>query len=317
MKTGFFAILSILILLCVQSWGDEVVVQPEQRASDHSLRFIVFGGTRPHKQGQPPPQIFEDTIGEVNLLCPDLVVHTGDQIFGRWEESEDQNEEWDRFDALWETIECPKKYRVVGDHDIYSLQDEQIYRERYGSDSLYYSVSAYGCHFIVLNTEDRFGGNSEGPGWIQGPQFEWLKSDLERWGHRRTFVFLHRPLWKEGENPEHWQDDILPLLKEYNVDCVFAGHWQAFDYSVQEDIPCVITGAAGTLPNHDHEYDQGAFHHVVFVTVPADREQRSEVTAIRTGNILNPYRAYWIRRDGNWIDTPGERHKVTSTREHP
>lgn len=283
----------------------------------HPMRFVVFGGTRPLEQGYPVPVIFVDTIAEIDLLRPDVVVHTGDQIFGRWNDEDDQNQEWDRFDIMWNSIDCSKKYRIVGDHDVHNEQAEQVYVQRYGAGSLYYSLNAYGCHFIMLNTEAEYGADEGEPTWIRGEQFEWLESDLRTWGHRRTFVFLHRPLWKENENPQHWHDDILPLLKQYNVDCVFAGHWQAFDYSVQDDIQCVISGASGTLLDHDHEYDRGAFHHVLFVTVPTDYLKKSEITAIRTGNVLSTDRSRWIRRDGSWIDKPGEEHKVTSTLEQP
>lgn len=315
--TNLFLTLFCAALVCgAQVAEDKAQTPPEQGA--HPMRFIVFGDSRPLHQGDPLPQIFKDQIAELNLLHPDMVVLTGDQIFGVWLDPEKQHAEWDAFDALWETVECPSKHKIVGNHDIYRSQDERIYIERYGADSLYYSVNAYGCHFIMLNTEDEYGADWGEKTWIRGAQFEWLKNDLEKWGHRRTFVFLHRPLWKSIENPQHWYGDVLPLLRQYNVDSIFAGHWHAFSYRKDYGIPCVVTGGAGAPSQADHEYDWGMFLHMVLVTVPADPNEKSKLAVIRSGSVLSPDKGNWIRREGYWFDLPGSpKHKVTSTLEQP
>lgn len=326
-----FLVLVCSVLVCSASlplsavWAGVQTTADHQEAESHvqevespPFRFIVFGDTRPTDKGDPPAQLFIDIIKEINLLHPELVVHTGDQIFGFWEDPDDQHAEWDTFDELWATIECPKKYKIVGNHDIYFAQDKQIYIQRYGPDSLYYSFNAHGCHFVMLNTEDESGADWGEPTWIRGEQLEWLQSDLKKWEHMRTFVFLHRPLWKGIENPGHWRDDILPVLKQYNVDTVFAGHWHAFAYDVEEDIPLVVTGGGGAPSAAHREHDWGMLRHLVLVTVPTDPKDRSEYTVIRTGGILGPDKENWIRREGYWFDLPGAaRHKVTSTLEQP
>ena len=252
------------------------------------LRFIVMGDCRPpggSKDVIAPSAVYLQNIRETNLLDPDFVIIVGDLIMG-YVSGDDEKviREWDAFDKANELYEAPFRL-VVGNHDVWDKPSEAIYQQRYGD--LYYSFDAGGCHFIVLNSEDKTvvaDDDTRTTDKIVGKQLEWLKKDLEAHKGKKTFVSLHKPLWHESyEESSNWNKDVHPLLAKYDVDTVFAGHWHIYMKSdVRDDVRYIITGGAGAEIGTNEA--TGAFYHYLMVTV---RGEKTTIAVIKTGSVCS------------------------------
>jgi len=273
---------------CAHSSG--VAVSPPERAPAFS--FVVMGDNRPGGSGDgiAQPQAFHRAIAEVNLFDPDLVVIVGDLILGYTQDVAKLNAMWDAFDAACAKFTVPY-YQVIGNHDVSTEKMQRLYLERYGRRfPLFYSFDHEGCHFIVLDS-DLHGEYRN----VTGAQVEWLKADLERSkGARKTFVFLHYPLWNYSESD--WMSKVHPLLAEYGVDTVFCGHEHTYRKDPTLDgVRYIVTGGAGA-PFEGAEVTGGFFHYCV-VSVRGDDVS---IAVVRTGEVENEEivnQEVWRKRD--------------------
>jgi predicted phosphodiesterase len=223
-----------------------------------------------------PPASYPRIVKEVNLLQPDFVVFLGDCIRG-YSDIATMEHQWQAFEAVTEQLEMPV-YLVVGNHDVFSKETEGLYQQRHGR--LWYSFDHRDCHFVILDSEDQ-----TAPGRIAGAQLAWLKSDLAAAKGRRSYVFVHQPLWgmKDREfGRSEWGRRVHPLLAASGVDTVFAGHLHQYTLQPTRDgVRYVITGGAGGEQTNGAL--GGGFLHYLMVTAPA--EGRARLAVIRTGNI--------------------------------
>ena len=242
-------------------------------------RFVVMGDNRPQWSDTDmvtPSAGYQRSVKEVNLLQPEFVIILGDLIHG-YTNAAAVEQQWDAFDAQTKQFEMPV-YLVVGNHDVFSKQTEQIYQRRYGR--LWYSFEAKDCHFVVLDSEDQTDAMR-----IVGPQLEWLKSDLAAAKGKRIFVFVHQPLWGMKDSAfakSEWGRTIHPLLAAAGVDTVFAGH--AHQYTLQpprDGVRYVISGGAGAELNGTPL--SGGFLHYLLVTAPS--QAKAKLAVIRLGSV--------------------------------
>jgi len=267
------------LLLALSLFGASAQGQQVAQETD-TFTFAVIGDVRPaYAEGSDPigmnPE-FLDMIDELNLLDPDFVVIPGDLIQGYQEDATVVEKMWDSFDKALGKLTVPY-YLVVGNHDVWDKQSEKIYQKRYGD--LYYSLDHKGSHFIVLNSE-----STEALSRIAGNQLEWLRSNLE--AHRdakQTFVFLHKPLWDEPGKRELWERDVHPILSEYGVDVVFAGHVHRYEKSPTIDgVRYIITGGGGA-ERGDAEV-LGGFPHYVLATV---RGRNTTLAVVKKDSVVS------------------------------
>lgn len=245
------------------------------QADDKDFRFIVMGDNRPGGDAtvEQPPKYFE-TIDEINLLDPDLVVNGGDLIKGYVEDEDLVRKMWAEFERVSAKIRVPW-YRVFGNHDIWNAMSQRVAEELYGD--LYYSFTHKGAYFAVLCSD-----LASEMDQITGEQLEWLKKNLRRHRRRRPkFVFLHKPLWKEENS--NWLSEVHPILAAYDVDMVFAGHAHKYEKSRTRDaVQYFITGGAGAPLREDRTPEQGWFHHYIQVSV---RDDALTVAVVKTGSV--------------------------------
>ncbi len=230
-----------------------------------TFTFVVMGDTRPHGGKRiAMPQQFLDNIAEVNRRAPVFSVNVGDLIVGYSEDIELVRKQWDAYLAATKTFKQPL-FSVVGNHDVSNEKMEHYFIERFG-DLRWYSFDYGPAHFIVLDS-DVVGQVNK----ITGEQLEWLKKDLEASRAKRlTFVFLHRPLWREGGYGTQWNDEIHPLLAKHGATVVFAGHehWYQKD-PARDGVAYYVTGGGGA-ELHATEFE-GGFYHFMEVTVEGDK----------------------------------------------
>jgi predicted phosphodiesterase len=158
-------------------------------------------------------------------------------------------------------------FLVVGNHDIKAQQGVRSFDrfERYFGRP-YYWFTFKNALFIVLNNAD---GN------IDDEQFAWFERVLAslRSKFKFCFVFTHIPLFDYRPNIDHAMnknkaEKILPVIEQYSVTGVFAGHIHAYHKETRNGVLYIISGGAGARL---HEDPAGAFHHFVLVNVGADK----------------------------------------------
>jgi len=267
---------AVVWLFAVAAAGSEVATPDRAEA----FSFVAMGDNRPHGDSdritQPPH--FVRAIDEINLLDPDFVVICGDLIYGYTSDEKLLHRMWDDYDAAIAEFEVPA-YPVIGNHDVSNEVMQRVYLERYGDQyPLFYSFDYKGCHFIAVNSDLHGEYNT-----VTGEQLQWLEQDLE--SHRdaaRTFVFLHKPLWRFGSD-SNWMSDVHPLLAKHQVHTVFAGHTHVYTKCNEIDgVRYIITGGAGAEIGRNEV--AGELYHYCLVTVRGDDVS---MAVIRTGYVEN------------------------------
>jgi predicted phosphodiesterase len=261
-RIGFFILIFSLML------------QPALVAETDDLLFVVFGDSRPAYQGAPIPVAFERILAEINLINPDLVIHTGDLVYGYGDSEEQLRIEYSNIGKRMASV-VPRIYYVPGNHDFQTLLTTRYFRQMTGQKKDYFSFDHKGVRFIILNTD--IPGQV---GEIAGEQLEWLEKELRKHS-RPVFVFMHRPLFsfllpdadKKGDLAEpmynfvsekaRWA--VIDLLTRHKVTAVFAGHEHLYYRTDYKGIPFITLGGGGAT--FSVPPDKGGFFHYMIVSV--------------------------------------------------
>ena len=227
-------------------------------AQTGEFNFIAYGDSR----GDPPDSVsslHSDIVDAFLLENPEFVISTGDMVNHGGEAYQ-----WPLFNdsiaAIWDA-EIPF-YSAAGNHeyytDDYGVNDEDFSTyldyvdysdvvDEAGETELYYSFDYEGFHFIVLNTEDEFIGNTFTCSEVQ---MNWLLADLAT-TELDDFIVVtfHRPAysvrssrWAQGETI---RDEFHGVFSEYGVDLVFTGHDHFYYRTIRDGIYYVTTGGGG------------------------------------------------------------------------
>ncbi len=99
----------------------------------------------------------------------------------------------------------------------------------------YYSFDYANIHFVVL---DSYESNRE-PG---GAMLTWLESDLQAATADWLIAYWHHPPYTKGSHDSDTEgrlidmrENVLPILEDYGVDLVFAGHSHSYERSILLD----------------------------------------------------------------------------------
>jgi 3',5'-cyclic AMP phosphodiesterase CpdA len=166
-----FRKISFLIPLAVCSLAAVLLLTPritESKGGATPVRFAVIGD----RTGGHAPGVYDEIIGEIELLKPDFVMNVGDMIEGYTDDYAKIEAEWDEYLDLLKQLSCPI-HLTPGNHDIRDDRSREIYRKRIGDN--FYSFDYSGLHFIILDvslverTED-----------FPPDQLGWLKNDLKK-----------------------------------------------------------------------------------------------------------------------------------------
>ncbi len=265
--------------------------------------------------GGPREGVFEIGVEALNRVQPAFVMSVGDLIQGYTEDAAQIESEWDEFDGFVEELDAPFFY-VAGNHDMMNQPMEDAWTARFGAS--YYHFVYKDTLFLVLNSE-LMDINPDGPDKTRGPGHDaWHDGEARRAAGdaqmtyaenvlaahtdvRWTFVFLHKPFWREGwvRPPRVEGGDWNDLdLSDYPVDgpyptyhadtadwvqmtalladrdyTAFAGHRHSYDYEAKshgphthETIALATTGGVSNLRGPSY----GEFDHVAWVTMTED-----------------------------------------------
>ena len=255
-----------------------LVLQLALRAEteDDDLIFVVFGDSRVAFPGAPIPVAYQRILTESNLINPDLIVHTGDLVYG-YGDSEDQLKiEYSNIGKLMSTM-VPKIYFVPGNHDFQTPLTTKYFRKMTGQKKDYFSFDHRGVTFIILNTD--IPGEV---GEITGEQRTWLENELEKKKNSRAiFVFMHRPLFsflilnadQKGDLPEPMYNfvsekarwSLIDLLVKYKATAVLAGHEHLYYRTDYKGVPFITLGGGGAT--FSASPDKGGFFHYMIISL--------------------------------------------------
>jgi hypothetical protein len=274
------AILLALLLVAIAFAGghtvqDATTALAAQGVPGERWSFVAIADTQPYLPFTYSPD-FPRAISEINVLHPDLVVDSGDCIFGYSKDDSMTNRWWDAYFKLVGRATVPW-FPVVGNHDITTPAHAKIYTSRVGP--LYYSFTYGRAFFLCLCTEE--------PGFatnISPTQLQWIRDQLTAaTGAHMVFVFMHEPLWLL--NPTAWQPvhDLLKAHPAVTKAC-FAGHIHLYtQFPDRDGIQYTIAGGGGGVTGDQPQ--AGDFHHYLFVQVNGDKAVWS---VIRPGSIDPP-----------------------------
>lgn len=195
-------------------------------------------GSRHYRDGAAK---LSSAIERFNEARADLVVELGDFI-----DSADTMEAelgyLKRIESVFAQARCPR-YRVLGNHCVYSLSKEHFLAEC-SMPSSYYSFDFGGWHFVVL--DGCFRGDGEPYGrknyqWtdakMPAAELAWLVRDLAA-TRKQTVVFIHQRLDVDTEYALANSADVRRQFDESGkVKAVFQGHHHTGDFKVINGIP--------------------------------------------------------------------------------
>jgi len=238
----------------------------ETKSGNNELNLVVFGDNRPASPLLAQPEGFKKILSQIKKIHPDLIVSTGDSVYGSTD-SFTYEKQYQEFKSLIKEIKLPF-FVAVGNHDALNTSGLQLYR-KYLHPQTYFAFKMKGYLFIILDTESQ-------PGRISKEQLEWLEQILKQNSSSSTFVFLHRPPFSlmnpKAEKGKHQsflnlknRDQLVSVLKKGGVKAVFAGHEHFFNQKSFQGLNQIISGCAGAPPYTD--FAHGGFPHFVLAKI--------------------------------------------------
>ncbi len=236
-----------------QPWTNLEVADPAQ-----NFHFAIITD----RTGGARPGVFQEAIHKLNLLQPAFVISIGDLIEGYTNDKQEIERQWDEVDGFLDSLDMPFFY-LPGNHDYSNLTMAKAWKARLGRD--YYHFRYQDVLFLGINSEEGMGGS--GQGYLSNQQFRYFRRVLrENEGVRWTLVFMHQPLWNQG-NSGRW-DDLEALLAN-RPHTVFAGHYHRYTRYERHDQTYVVlatTGGASSLRGPKF----GEFDHVMWVSMTSE-----------------------------------------------
>lgn len=178
------------------------------------------------------------------------------------------------------------KYTSTGNHDVrwWNSNGKNDWKNTIGS--LYYSFNYKGVHFVILDStvnlelDEKFGK----------AQLDWLTNDLSAISTDMPVVFFaHHPFYMY--NNVTGKDELLKLVKNYNVVAYMSGHQHYYGTSVEngvlwdfisdvKDDPVIPFCTIKVTPNKLYIYKQQESDHTssLWLTAPMTNKRKSSMT---------------------------------------
>ncbi len=255
----FAGVYATLVLACNQSSSTNTTETEE----NFSFVFMTDIHLQPEKNAI---QGFQKAIDKVNTLKPDFVITGGDNIMDAFAQS------WERSDSLYhlfgsmiESFKMPV-YTTIGNHELFGVYlqsgispehpeyGKKMYKKRLADQ--YYTFEHKGWQFIILDgveiTDER-----RYKGFVDSLQMEWLKQQLQQIGKEKPVIIsIHIPLlsveshfalgptqaFKENSIVNN-ANEVIDILKEYNVKLVLQGHTHFLEDIFYNGIHYITGGA--------------------------------------------------------------------------
>ena len=192
--------------------------------------FVVYGESR----SQAP--VHRALIERIQALEPAFVIHTGGFTDHGYAEQEWQDEFFSPIASLFSHLAIWPIPGLSDDRHISFFEYFSPLKEK-----SYYSFAYADADFFMLDSQQS---------WSKGSmQRRWLKTQLQASKARWRLVFLHDAGFSCSRARASMQADALeelaPLLLEFEVDLVFAGHDHLYARGEEQGLSFVISGGGG------------------------------------------------------------------------
>ena len=235
--------------------------------------------------------VFAVAAAQLELLRPELIVSIGDLIDGGTEDRAQLQEEWDEFDGKVANAGAPVFY-AGGNHDLTNPVMRDFWMDRYGAR--YYHFVYKDVLFLVLDSEDMqrqrmqevyelraaaidvllqdgytafqqteyFRAPERSTGNVSAEQADYFLDVIARHADVRwTFLFMHKPVWKNDQEREFQAIEAALSARPYTV---INGHLHSYSLTERLGRDYITLGTTGGSQVAD---DDMAFDHVTLVAM--------------------------------------------------
>jgi hypothetical protein len=216
-----------------------------------SVKFFAYGDCRTYPASHD--LVAEDIIAAYGTDpgLQTMIISTGDLTSnGNSEDPWDDEFFNSAYPHIREMMANLPYQSCIGNHEGTGLLFQKYFPYPFVSDR-YWSFDYGPVHFAIVDQYVPYGTGS--------PQLNWLEDDLAATSRPYKIVYLHEPGWSAGGHANNVtvQSVIQPLLVEYGVAILFAGHNHYYARAVVDDIQHVTTGGGGAplyTPNPSYPY---------------------------------------------------------------
>lgn len=250
---------------------------------DDRLRFAVIGDNG--SGGRNAMRVAERMATTYQERPFGLVVHTGDIVYYG-----DLVSRWDQVFVrpMRPLLDAGVTVRpVLGNHEFDHVATlRQL--ELFGLPGRYYSFVAGPVEFFMLDsTPPEFGGDGG------AEQLTWLERRLQESTADWQVVVLHHPPYSSGRHGSALaaREALEPLLVEYGVDVVLAGHDHHYERTTpQRGVVYVVSGGGAKLTGAGRSEFTAVSRKVLhFLVVDVERD-RMQIDAIsRSGEVFDSF----------------------------
>lgn len=216
-----------------------------------SVRFALLGNTSPDSPFSGFTQYFPSLLQEIENRKPQIIIHTGDALYGGSEADgileSDLRRQLNIFFPLLKSLHTAA-YTIPGEKDYFN-GSISLYSE-YSERKPCYSFNYGSIHFICLSSS----GSEES--FIDGKQLEWLKNDLEIFsGSNAIFIFGHHQLFPDKKKNKliEKNEDLHRLFLKYNVKAVFSGAGKDYNTRLKDSVLYIDAGYYGSTGKKDNK----------------------------------------------------------------
>ncbi len=243
--------IAVVLLFCIlPAWAASGTPEKNDppRPGSFSVLHITDTHFSPHHFNTPTPQNIrgeatfswmakeihqpQKVSNTLSLKAPAFILVTGDLTeFGVVDDT------YDLFEETMTSFKLPL-YVTPGNHDNTWVAMYHIMRRKHGAE--HYSVDNFGVHFVFLNT-----ASPQEPVPSIGPSARgWLRQDLMKIPIGTPVVLsMHHPLDSSSFTDTGEYDQLMDILRDYNIALVLCGHGHSAFHKSHDGIDSVMGGA--------------------------------------------------------------------------
>ncbi len=205
-----------------------------------SVTFAMIGNTSPDSPFSGFSRTLSSTLNEIESRKPQIIVHTGDALYGGSDAEgileSDMRRQLNLFFSMMNKLNTAA-YTIPGERDYYNNSPE-LYLE-FSRKKLSYSFNYGSIHFICLSSSET------GESFIDEEQFKWLKKDLRNFRDSNAiFIFAHHQLFPDNKKIKitEMNEKLHELFLKYNVKAIFSGSEPDYSEKLKDSIRYINAG---------------------------------------------------------------------------